>query len=42
VPVTIVGFQATPGQAVSLARIEATGGQAQLYLLGPGTQGVEP
>jgi pilus assembly protein CpaB len=39
VPVTIVGFDANPAQAVSLASIEATGGQAQLYLLGPGTQG---
>jgi pilus assembly protein CpaB len=41
VPVTIVGFDATPKQAAKLVGIEAAGGQAQLYLLGPGTV-VEP
>jgi pilus assembly protein CpaB len=41
VPVTIVGFDATPQQALDLTGIEAESAQAQLYLLGPGTV-VEP
>ncbi|MGZ4613019.1 MAG: Flp pilus assembly protein CpaB [Kineosporiaceae bacterium] len=42
VPVTIVGFDADPKQAVQLAEIEASGASAQLYLLGPNTKGAEP
>lgn len=41
VPVTIVGFDADPSQAVHLAEIEASGASAQLYLLGPNTKGVD-
>jgi pilus assembly protein CpaB len=42
VPVTIVGFDASPEQAVQLAQIEARQETAQLYLLGTNTKGADP
>jgi pilus assembly protein CpaB len=38
VAVTIVGFDATPDQAVTLLDIKATGKQAVIYILGQGTK----
>ena len=42
VPATILGFDATPEQAVLLTKMLATGATPVLYDLGPGTEAQEP